>query len=224
MTKSKMTRILMIINIIVFVAMTLTGGSENIENLIRFNAMNKIMVYGGHEWWRLLTASFLHIGFMHLMMNMYFLNSIGPVFERLYGEKNYLIIYLLAGLMGNLLTYAFGDPHTVSAGASTSLYGLFGLALGIMLNYHNDEILSSFGASFITVIAINVIYSFLMPGIGILGHMGGLLGGFLLAGIFPIISRSLNPTTKILYLVIFIGLSLLFIIIGNKSMEGIVNF
>ena len=153
--ESKVTNALLIINIAVFAIMTLTGGSQSIANLIRFGAVNKSLIVDG-QWWRLFTASFIHIGFAHILFNMYFLYQLGPVFERLYGSRNFLIIYLLAGIMGNLLTFAFGESNTISAGASTSLYGLFGLALGIMLNYRGDEILRNFGASFLTVIAINL--------------------------------------------------------------------
>lgn len=214
---SKVTSLLLIINIIVFVIMTFTGGSENIANLVRFGAVVKSEVANG-QWWRLFTASFIHIGFMHILLNMYFLSQIGPVFERLYGSRNFLIIYLLAGIMGNLLTFAFGNPSTVSAGASTSLYGLFGLALGIMLNYRGDSMLSSFGASFLSIIAINIVYSLLSPSIGLLGHLGGLLGGVILSGIFPVINRSLSTGTQVVSVAAFVVLAILFVRIGLKSM------
>ena len=212
-----MTNALLIINIAVFAIMTLTGGSQSTANLIRFGAVNKSLIVDG-QWWRLFTASFIHIGFAHILFNMYFLYQLGPVFERLYGSRNFLIIYLLAGIMGNLLTFAFGESNTISAGASTSLYGLFGLALGIMLNYRGDEILRNFGASFLTVIAINIIYSLASPSVGILGHLGGLLAGVLLAGIFPVINRSLATSTQTISIVAFVVLAILFVRIGMQSM------
>lgn len=128
---------------------------------------------------------FIHIGIIHLLMNMYFLNNVGDVFESLYGSTKFLIIYLLCGIMGNLFTYAFGEVTSVSAGASTSLYGLFGLALGIMFNYRDNEFLRQFGSSFIGIVAINIIYSFMVPGIGITGHIGGLFGRIYSCRIFP---------------------------------------
>ena len=215
--ESKVTNALLIINIAVFAIMTLTGGSQSTANLIRFGAVNKSLIVDG-QWWRLFTASFIHIGFAHILFNMYFLYQLGPVFERLYGSRNFLIIYLLAGIMGNLLTFAFGESNTISAGASTSLYGLFGLALGIMLNYRGDEILRNFGASFLTVIAINIIYSLASPSVGILGHLGGLLAGVLLAGIFPVINRSLATSTQTISIVAFVVLAILFVRIGMQSM------
>ena len=213
---SKVTSLLLIVNIIVFVIMTFTGGSENIANLVRFGAVVKSEVANG-QWWRLFTASFIHIGLPHILFNMYFLYQVGPVFERLYGSRNYLIIYLLAGIMGNLVSFAFGNPATVSAGASTSLYGLFGLAIGILLNYRGDSMLSSFGSSFLSIIAINIIYSLLRPGIGVLGHLGVLLAGVILAGVFPIINRSLQTSTQLISVTAFVVLSILFVIIGLRS-------
>ena len=214
--ESKVTRALIIINILVFVIMTITGGSENTANLVRFGAIVKPYIAAG-QWWRLLTASFIHIGLMHILFNMYFLYQLGPTFEMLYGSKNFLIIYLISGVLGNLVSFAFGSPGTVSAGASTSLYGMFGLALGIMLNYKNDAVLSSFGASFLSVIAINVIYSFISPNVGILGHLGGLVSGLILSGIFPVINRQLASGVRIVSISALVVLIVLLIKIGLNS-------
>ena len=200
--------------------MTLSGGSENIENLIRFGANSKILVAEG-EWWRLFTASFIHIGFFHILFNMYFFYSLGPVFERLFGSMNFLIIYLIAGIFGNLLSFAFGSPYTVSAGASTSLYGMLGLAIGLMATYRDDEIIRSFGASFISVVVINVIYSLLAPGVGIYGHLGGFVAGFLLAGIFPILGREIASPRRLVSLVILLVASFALYRIGARSMLGV---
>lgn len=220
LSQAKVTSGLMIINIIVFILMTLSGGSENIENLIRFGANSKILVAEG-EWWRLFTASFIHIGFFHILFNMYFFYSLGPVFERLFGSMNFLIIYLIAGIFGNLLSFAFGSPYTVSAGASTSLYGMLGLAIGLMATYRDDEIIRSFGASFISVVVINVIYSLLAPGVGIYGHLGGFVAGFLLAGIFPILGREISSPRRFVSLVILLVASFALYRIGARSMLGV---
>lgn len=220
LSQAKVTSGLMIINIIVFIMMTLSGGSENIENLIRFGANSKILVAEG-EWWRLFTASFIHIGFFHILFNMYFFYSLGPVFERLFGSMNFLIIYLIAGIFGNLLSFAFGSPYTVSAGASTSLYGMLGLAIGLMATYRDDEIIRSFGASFISVVVINVIYSLLAPGVGIYGHLGGFVAGFLLAGIFPIIGREIASPKRLVSLIILLVASFALYRIGARSMLGV---
>lgn len=216
--ENKVTFALIVINIIVFVLMTMAGGSENLSVLVRFGAVTKPHIVSG-QWWRIITACFLHIGFPHLLFNMYFLYRLGPVFERLYGSISFLIIYLLAGIMGNLLSFAFGNMNTVSAGASTSLYGMFGLAIGIMLNYRDDAMLRNFGASFISIIVINIIYSLILPGISIFGHLGGLIGGLLLAGVFPVIHRQLATGTRIVSVSAFVILAFLFVRIGLNSIS-----
>ena len=220
LSQARVTSVLMIINIIIFAFMTLSGGSENIENLIRFGANSKILVAQG-EWWRLFTASFIHIGFFHILFNMYFFYSLGPLFERMFGSVNFLIIYLVAGIFGNLLSFALGSPYTVSAGASTSLYGMLGLAIGLMATYRNDEIIRSFGASFISIVAINVVYSLLAPGVGVCGHLGGFLAGFFLAGIFPIIGREIPSPRRILSLIILVVIGFALYKLGMKSMIGV---
>lgn len=216
--ENKVTFVLIAINVIVFALMTLTGGSENTENLVRYGAVVKGLIAQG-QWWRLLTASFIHIGLMHILFNMYFLYQLGPTFERLYGSVNFLLIYLIAGIMGNLASFAFGSEFSISAGASTSLYGMFGLALGLMLNYKNDAILHSFGASFLSIIAINIVYSFLNPRVGMLGHLGGLVGGLLLSGIFPVVNRELNSQVRIISIAAIIVLIYLLITIGLRSIN-----
>lgn len=220
LSQAKVTSALMIINVIVFVLMSLSGGSESIENLIRFGANSKILV-GEGDWWRLFTASFIHIGFFHIMFNMYFLYNIGPIFERLYGSVGFLIIYLVCGIFGNLVSYAFGDVYTVSAGASTSLYGLLGIAIGMMLVYRDDAILHSFGASFVSIVVINVIYSFLMPGVGVLGHLGGFVGGFILANALPVVGRDLSIPRQVIAGLATLALAFILIRIGNKSLLGV---
>ncbi len=220
LSQAKVTSALMIINVIIFVLMSLSGGSESIENLIRFGANSKILV-GEGDWWRLFTASFIHIGFFHIMFNMYFLYNIGPIFERLYGSVGFLIIYLVCGIFGNLVSYAFGDVYTVSAGASTSLYGLLGIAIGMMVVYRDDAILHSFGASFVSIVVINVIYSFLMPGVGVLGHLGGFVGGFILANALPVVGRDLSIPRQVVAGLATLALAFILIRIGNKSLLGV---
>ena len=77
--------------------------------------------------------------------------------------------------------------------------------------------LSSLGASFLSVIAINIVYSLINPSIGLLGHLGGLLAGVILAGIFPVINRSLPTSTQVISASAYIILAILFVRIGLKT-------
>src|SRR6266542_34617 len=121
--KPRWVYVFLAINIILFLAMELTGGSENSENLIRFGANYAPLVRNG-EYWRLLTANFLHIGLLHLLVNSYALYILGIEVEALFGHQRFIVIYLLSGISGSV--FSFMITQGLSAGASTSLFGLFG--------------------------------------------------------------------------------------------------
>lgn len=206
--KRKSTLVILGLNLLLFIIMELIGSSTNTATLIQFGAMFKPFVQMG-QWWRLITPIFLHIGFTHLLMNSYSLFILGQLFETLYGSVKFVIIYLLSGIMGNLAGFAFSSDLTVSAGASTSIYGLFGLGIAMIAFYREDEFLRQFGKSFAVLLVINLVYSAIIPGIDMLGHLGGLLGGFLLGGILPVENRKLSKSTKIIGVVLFIGIATL---------------
>lgn len=201
--KRKATIVILIINLLLYLIMEFMGGSTHTGVLVYFGAMFKPLVQAG-ELWRFVTPIFLHIGFTHLLMNSYSLFILGQAFETLYGSAKFVIIYLLSGIMGNLMTFGLGSEMTVSAGASTSIYGLFGLGVAIMLFYREDKFLQEFSRSFGILLVVNLVYSFMVPGIDMLGHLGGLLGGFLIGGVLPIINRKLQKTSQIIGAVLYI--------------------
>ena len=162
--KKKATLIILAANLLLYLIMEFLGGSTNTGVLVYFGAMFKPLVQMG-EWWRFITPIFLHIGFTHLLMNSYSLFILGQSFETLYGSVKFVIIYLLSGIMGNLMTFGMGSDMIVSAGASTSIYGLFGLGIAILLFYREDRLLQEFSRSFVVLLVINLVYSFTVPGI-----------------------------------------------------------
>lgn len=214
--KGKATVSLILINILIFIIMSLNGNTLETATLLKYGAMQNILVFNG-QYWRLFTAMFIHIGITHLIMNMFFLYTVGDIFEFIYGSKNFLILYLLTGIFGNIFTYTFGDSATVSAGASTALYGLFGLALGIRKVYKDNPVLNKFGSSFVTIIIINVVYSLISPGVSILGHLGGLIGGYILAHTIPVNNMSIKKETKDLYSAIFAISIIAGLVVGRTS-------
>jgi rhomboid protease GluP len=169
------------INIILFLGMEFTGGSENSANLVRFGANYAPLVNAG-EYWRLLTANFLHIGVLHLLVNSYALYLLGMEVEALFGHSRFTVIYLLSGISGSV--FSFMLTQGLSAGASTSLFGLFG-ALAVFF-YKQRKLLGDIGQqrliSLGLTLAINVVIG-LSPGSRIdnWGHLGGLIGGAVLA-------------------------------------------
>ena len=189
LTKPLLSWIALALNIIVWLLMTLGGGSTDIRVLVHFGAKVPWLVAGG-EYWRLFTAIFLHIGFLHLAFNSYALYSLGPQVETLYGRNRFLMIYLLSGLAGSVASYVLSA--SISAGASGAIFGLVG-ALTVYLIRQRD-ILGRRGRRGLThvvgVILYNLVLSFTVPGIDALGHLGGLVGGL-------IVGRLLCPDYEI---------------------------
>ncbi len=170
------TKVLIIINVIVFLLMYLLGrGSTDTITLLTFGANYKPLVLEGQVW-RLLTCAFLHIGIVHLFVNMYSLSIIGSQLETYVGKWKYLAIYLLSAISGSLFSLITGN--SISAGASGAIFGLLGSLL--YFGYHYRLYLNSvLKNQIIPIIVVNLIIGFLIPGIDILAHIGGLIGGYL---------------------------------------------
>ena len=128
------------------------------------------------EWWRPLTAAFLHIGVIHLALNMLAVLVFGSELERQLGRWRFLAVYLVSALGGAASIQLFGDPLRPVAGASTAIYGLLG-AFGVLMIVRREDI-----RGLLTLLAINVFISFL-PGVSLLGHLGGLAAGVVATGI-----------------------------------------
>ncbi len=128
---------------------------------------------GEGEWWRLLTAAFLHYGPIHLGMNMLSLWWIGRPLEDALGPLRYVLLYLVSGLAGSAGALLM-DPSKVTVGASGAIFGILGGA--IVLERQRTYVL---GGSALTLLVLNLAFTFAVPGISIGGHLGGLAGGAL---------------------------------------------
>jgi rhomboid protease GluP len=160
---------------VLFAMMTLQGGTTDPEVLIRFGAYESMLVSAG-EWWRLVTPVFLHIGWMHFLFNSFALYLLGPQLEWLMGRISFLLLYLACGTIGNLVTYWL-DYSVITAGASGSIYGLFGVYLYL---YWRRLIDPETGKGLVALVGINLLISLFQPNINLAAHLGGLLSGFLL--------------------------------------------
>ena len=178
--KPIITYILIFINIVMFVLMYMLGnGSENTNTLIDFGA-NYILLTKAGEYYRLITSGFLHIGLIHLLLNMYSLYIVGTQVEYFYGKVKYIIIYLFSLIMGSLFTVALSSVNTVSAGASGAIFGLLGSILYFGVKYRG-YIGNSLVNQIVPVVVLNLIIGFTTPGIGNAAHIGGLVGGYLIS-------------------------------------------
>ncbi|WP_052329774.1 rhomboid family intramembrane serine protease [Thermicanus aegyptius] len=172
------TYVLVAINLLVFLWLTVNGGSQNPETLIRFGAKYNPAIKAG-EWWRLITSIFLHSGFFHVALNSIALYYLGLLVERMYGRARFLLIYFMAGLLGAVASFLYSD--TVSVGSSGAIYGLFGALLFFGMR-RRDLFFRSFGKDLLFIIGLNLLISLLVPSIDLYAHLGGLVGGFLAAG------------------------------------------
>ena len=187
------TRILIGINLAVFVLTIVYGyfvygvwnGPEDVRVLVDMGAkVNELVMQG--QYWRLLTAMFLHIGVIHLLFNLYALYALGPMVEGYFGHGRFLAIYFIGGLCGSLASYAFSPA--ISAGASGAIFGLAGAITVYFLRYRDN-----FGRqgrailqNMLVVIVINLVFGMMAGGIDNWGHIGGLVGGAIVAwGVLP---------------------------------------
>ncbi len=173
------TYVLLGLNIAMWLLMTLAGMLLRLnlnQQLLLFGAKVNVLIAQG-QYWRLFTAMFLHIGIMHLFFNSYALYLYGPVVEKLFGKQKFILVYLLSGLMGSLFSYLF-SPNP-AAGASGAIFGLMGSLL-YFRQRKRDVFQRIFGPGLLIIIGINLFYGFVQPGIDNWGHIGGLVGGFIL--------------------------------------------
>ncbi len=181
--QARITYILIGLNILVYLAMIVSGISPSeptILQLIHWGANFGPLDRAG-QWWRLLTACFLHIGFLHIAFNMYVLYQVGPFTERLYGGARYLLLYLVAGIGGNLLGILL-HPMIVSAGASGAIFGVYGGLLAFLLRQRTafrPEAVRAIGQSALIFIGFNLFYGLASAHTDLTAHIGGLFAGFL---------------------------------------------
>ncbi|MED1468240.1 rhomboid family intramembrane serine protease [Bacillus salipaludis] len=173
------TYLFMIVQVLVFFWLEMHGGSTNNSTLIKYGAKFNPLIYEG-QWWRFITPIFLHIGFLHLAMNTLALYYLGIAVERLYGNLRFLFIYLFAGIVGVIASFIFSS--NLSAGASGAIYGCFGALLYFGM-IQPKLFFRTIGLNLIVVLGINLVFSFTASGIDSAGHLGGLAGGFLAAGV-----------------------------------------
>lgn len=152
--------------------------------LYALGGMQPYAVSNFYQFYRLITAMFLHGSLIHFLMNMYFLTIIGKFVERLLGKNKYILLYILSGLGSSLLVWVMGlvitdGLYTVTIGASGSLFGLMGALF--ILTYKKPQLFGPLAVRSIrTLVAINLVITFVISSISIYGHLGGFITGMLL--------------------------------------------
>lgn len=143
---------------------------------VRAGAMYRPAVDAHHEYWRFITAGFVHFSFLHLFMNMYALYAMGRSMEMMLGHLNYAILLLGSIVTGNFFMYQMNRPGTVSGGLSTGLYGLMLAEIVLIVRISGWQAI--FSSSMLYPMLVNLAMNF-MPGIGWAGHLGGACFGIL---------------------------------------------
>src|SRR5215510_10200460 len=169
------TKILIGINVLVFL-INLAQGSSLTQVRGDLFVRGALYVPGGldqGEWWRLITAAFLHASLIHLAFNMLVLWFVGGPVEQAIGRGRFLAIYIVSGLAGSAGAILF-SPNAVTVGASGAIFGIFGAAL--VLELQGSNVL---GGQALGLIVVNLIFTFAIPNISVGGHIGGLIGGAL---------------------------------------------
>ncbi len=174
--KPVITYLLVALMMIIFILMYVLGnGSLDTNTLYSFGGLVK-----EGSFIRLFTSMFLHIGIIHLVMNMWALILLGKQTESFYGHFKTLIIFIFSGVVGNLLSVILMGSNTISAGASGAIFGLMGAILYFAINQRTymGEALKK---EILPVIIVNLLFGFMLTGINMYAHIGGLIGGILIS-------------------------------------------
>ena len=157
-------------------------------------------------WWQLLTSAFSHLDTVHILMNMVSLWFLGPPLEAALGRVRFLAVYLVSALAGSTLVMWLSDPSTQTLGASGAIFGLLGALLVMVYKVRGDY------RTVLTWLAINLVYTFgFGSGISWQGHVGGLIGGFVMAAIIVYAPRKDRARTQLLGSIGFVVLLLVLV-------------
>ncbi len=163
-----------------FVLETALGGSTDPEVLVRLGAMYRPGIADG-ELWRLVTAMFVHIGALHLLLNAYGLFLFGGLIESALGTRRFLAVYFVTGFVASAASFAFGGAQ-IAAGASGAIFGLLGAWLTYNWRRRDLHMAQSNIQGALILIGLNLFLGFSSRGIDNVAHIGGLVAG-VLAGI-----------------------------------------
>jgi rhomboid protease GluP len=173
--KAKITQAIILFNVLSFIIFNILLPVDNLLQLAQINY--KVVV--DHEYYRLITSMFLHADIFHIFSNMVALLIFGTTVENNYSKVEYLIIYFISGLIGNLFSLFLLPLNTISLGASGAIFGLVGSAF-ILFTVDGDKTLIFLGLLYLGYF---IIASF-GPGINVFAHLFGLIGGILFGYLF----------------------------------------
>ena len=173
------------------------------------------------QYWRFFSSMFLHIGAIHLGFNCYALYLLGPSIERDYGRQRFVAIYFIAGFIGGVASYAFGDPLAVGAGASGAIFGLIGAFF--TFNYlRRHQRLARANVQWVgQILILNLVLALTIHSIDFRAHLGGLVAGFATGYLLDRGEVKLNPAMRALGVAALIGAGIALIVWRNGDLRSL---
>lgn len=179
------TIVIVAVNVIVYLILEWLGDTKDAVFIASHGGMYPLFLLYDNQWWRVLTAGFLHFGVAHLANNMLVFALLGERLERAVGHVRMIVIYLLSLIGGGLLSYAvmiYAGTYAVSAGASGAVFGVIGGMLWLVL-IHRGRFEEMTTRRFVFMIVLSLYYGFSSLNVDNWAHIGGLLTGFIVTGI-----------------------------------------
>lgn len=180
--------ILIALNLLAFLAEIVFGGSTNDQTLHLLGALEPSAVLRQHQYWRVLTACFLHYGPLHISVNLFALYFLGPDLEKSLGSLKFVIGYLLSGIGSGLLVVALYALHltnnTELVGASGAVMGLIGISAGLLLRHRQTPLAGRRLKEILGIVAFQTVFDLATPQVSLAAHLSGFLTGILIGIVF----------------------------------------
>ncbi|MFC0424560.1 rhomboid family intramembrane serine protease [Lactiplantibacillus plajomi] len=177
-TEPAVTQVILAVTVAFFLIPWLLMGSQGIWLVNMMGLKNNQAIIAG-EWWRFITPMFLHANLTHIALNAVVIYFMGVQIEAMFGHWRMLVIYLIGGISGNILSFALSNNQ--SLGASTACFALFGAFLMVGESFWENPVIRQLASRFLLLTVINLVFDLFSTGIDIWGHVGGAIGGFLIA-------------------------------------------
>ncbi len=177
------TTAMIIINIAVFLILSVFGNTEDAVFMLRHGAMYEPILVQDHEFYRIFTSMFMHFGISHLLNNMVLLGALGWNLELEAGKIRFVISDLISGIGGNMLSVYHGlstETYAVSAGASGAVFGLMGALLYVVIA-NKGRLGRLSGKGLLFMVALSLYFGLTSSGVDNWAHIGGLISGFIMA-------------------------------------------
>jgi rhomboid protease GluP len=187
MAESPVTTGIIGVNVLVYVAMFVSGVSPfapNIADLLKWGADSGVQTLTTQPW-RILTSNYVHIGLLHIVLNMWCLWNLGALAERIFDRWSYFLSYTVCGLAGSIASL-WWHPMGVGAGASGAIFGMAGALISALYLGHlpvHPQAMKSTLKSLLSFAGYNLFFGTVVPGIDNSAHLGGLISGLILGAV-----------------------------------------